>query len=247
MRGVTAADRPGTRRGAAAVQRSSAWRRLTPTIGLAAISLLAVAGCGTGQIAQTANQQPSIVGINGSIGNIDLRNVMIEHPAGDRYPAGSDAVLDITVVNSGRSEDELVGATTPLAGNVRLTADAAASTSATPEPSFSGGTASASPSGSATPVPKKAAAKKSPATKASPTQAPPSSVKLPVSTRVALNGAGEHLELQKLTQDVFSGDTVTVRFTFARAGTVSLDVPVATSSTYAPRPTVSDLHAGSAE
>lgn len=50
-----------------------------------------------------------------------------------------------------------------------------------------------------------------------------------------LGEGGSYLELQDLAADLMPGDTVTVTFSFARAGDITLDVPVATPDTPGPR------------
>jgi len=81
-----------------------------------------LAGCGTGQVSQTAVQQSSVDGAQGTIGPIAVRNAMIVYPEGGQrfYPRGSNAPLSLTVANTGTSEDELAGVASDVAGAVRI-------------------------------------------------------------------------------------------------------------------------------
>ena len=82
--------------------------------GLAVCGLLvatALAGCGAGQISQTATQAPAVNGTTGTVNNITLRNVHIAAvQTGDALEPGSDVNFIFTASNlSPDSPDKLVG------------------------------------------------------------------------------------------------------------------------------------------
>lgn len=88
---------------------------------LAAIATVtALAGCSAGKVSQTADKVPSVEGVAGTAGDIDVRNAAIvfpESPAG--YAAGSTAPLTMFVANTGEA-DTLVSITSPSAPTVSL-------------------------------------------------------------------------------------------------------------------------------
>lgn len=92
-------------------------RRVLPVAGLAAVLL--VAGCGTGQKAQTYQERTVADATNDAVGDIAVRNLAVEGPAqGTVLTKGSDAPLSIALVNQGGEDDTLVSATTPAAASV---------------------------------------------------------------------------------------------------------------------------------
>lgn len=101
--------------------------RRTPATraGLAVCGLLvatALAGCGAGQISQTATQAPAVNGTTGTFKNITLRNVHIQAvQSGDALKPGSDVDLVFLASNlSPDSPDQLVGITSDV-GTVTVT------------------------------------------------------------------------------------------------------------------------------
>lgn len=143
-------------------------------IGIAAV----LAGCGAGQITQTDTQLADINGANGNAGPIALRDVQLAYPPNKQgvYAPGSDAMLIVTVVNTGLTPDTLVRVTSPAVTNVLVNGSATGtvalpgnfavasgsdpddatitvspSVSGSPSPSVSA-TSTASASASATPV-----------------------------------------------------------------------------------------------
>ncbi len=92
-------------------------------------ALLLTAGCGTGQISQTADIQPAVPGANSTVGPsadnaIQLRNVVLAYPGVDGYRQGATAQLQVHLFNTGKRPVTLV----------RVTTDAAARVSANGEP-----------------------------------------------------------------------------------------------------------------
>lgn len=106
--------------------------RFRPTraalVAAAAVGAFALAGCGAGQIAQTADQVAAVSGANVTVGHIAIRNAEIEYPEAPSrsiavYRAGTDAPLSMTIVNESDLPDRLLSASSPFAGNIRLDGD----------------------------------------------------------------------------------------------------------------------------
>ncbi|GAA3223802.1 hypothetical protein GCM10017691_11180 [Pseudonocardia petroleophila] len=100
---------------------------------LGAACVLALSGCGAGQEAATANQVTASGGSAGSAGSLMVRNAQFAWsdpvPGGLVYPAGSDAALQVTIVNE-KSDglddgDRLVAVSSPVAAGGRIVGDAA--------------------------------------------------------------------------------------------------------------------------
>ena len=105
--------------------------------GLVVVGGLALAGCGAGQVAQTAEEQSTIDGSNAQVGPLAIRYAALEYPNAGFYEKGSNARLRMVVVNDSTGSDALVAVRTNAATEVTLTGatSPAASDSATPEPS----------------------------------------------------------------------------------------------------------------
>jgi copper(I)-binding protein len=78
-----------------------------------------LAGCGNPQ--QVI--QSGTVGSNGQIGDVLLRNVYVESPSADGYPAGSDATVRLTLLNQASQPDALTGVTSDVATRADIRAD----------------------------------------------------------------------------------------------------------------------------
>jgi hypothetical protein len=82
-------------------------------------AVLALVGCGAGQITQTDSQVAAVDGTYGNVGNtIALRDVLIPYPNSPdgTYRAGSTAPVLATIINQGTITDELISVTSPVAG-----------------------------------------------------------------------------------------------------------------------------------
>jgi copper(I)-binding protein len=90
----------------------------------AAVASVALTGCGSGQVSQTANQEPAVNGAAATAGNIALRNVHLRAPqVTDYVRPGSDVeLLLVAANNSADANDKLVSITSDV-GNVTLTGD----------------------------------------------------------------------------------------------------------------------------
>lgn len=88
---------------------------------MAACGLLgaALAGCGAGQDAPTAQDLPSVPGVNVTLDGIAVRNATV--PAGDEYPAGGTVPIEFSLVNETDGEIRLQSATSELADSVEST------------------------------------------------------------------------------------------------------------------------------
>ncbi|MGO1051215.1 hypothetical protein [Crossiella sp. CA198] len=214
------------------VEQKAVRARLVPAalgLGIA----LAVTGCGAGMNSQTSVQVAAVNGASGKVGAIELRDGQLAFPSNNPkkfYPAKSNASLGISLINSGASDDKLVSVSSEGAGSVELKGDgavpagfavraelnepehattSAATTSAAPtSTSGAAGSTSGRPTGSS-------ATSTSAATPAS------SAVdsKLKVGTVV--------ITVVGLKHDLWPGKTIPVVFTFAKAGQVTLQVPIA--------------------
>ncbi|MBP2368923.1 hypothetical protein [Pseudonocardia parietis] len=111
-------------------------RRRGPGRGLllAVVAALVFAtGCGSGQIAQTANQVTATNGAEGAVGTMLVRDAQLagQRPVtGDTiHEPGADVPVKVTIVNGATAAvpgvrwDRLVSVTSPLFTGVRLTGD----------------------------------------------------------------------------------------------------------------------------
>ncbi|UZJ24403.1 copper chaperone PCu(A)C [Rhodococcus antarcticus] len=190
--------------------------------GAAAVLLTA---CGAGQTGTIGGQVAAVNGAQGLVGKVAVRNVTLQYPTGgqDHYSVGEDAPLLFTLVNSGITADELVSISTPAAGDVSLSGATA----------IPGGTTlvsaavEASSGSSSTVVPTNSGSS-TPSTSAGSPSATRTSVPSPSggSGKPGITVGVVAAELTGLTQDVRPGLTIQVTFTFAKAGPVTLPVPV---------------------
>lgn len=218
--------------------------------GLVVVGGLALAGCGAGQFAQTAQDKPTVDGQMAQIGPIAIRDAALEYPPGGVYERGTDARLRMTIVNSGVSPDSLVSASSPAATAVTISEGGSAATgSATPEPAATGsGTASASatPTGTASVTPT-AGGSPSPTASGSPSASPTASgtaenaqIQLPSNSYVSFREEGPRVMLTGLTKQLRPGQNVIVTLTFQNAGSVTMTIAVGTpDAELPPAPTVS--------
>lgn len=103
-------------------------RALTGAAGAVALTgLLALSGCGTGQLAQTANQISAVNGVSTELGEVQIRDARIAFPprasGATLYPAGGVAPLEVTLVNSASTADRLIRVSSPGAPAVRVGGD----------------------------------------------------------------------------------------------------------------------------
>jgi len=97
------------------------------TAGLAACGLavaVALSGCGTGQVSQTATQEPAVNGTSSTVGPVSLRNIHLRAAQSTDYvEAGREAELLFVAVNGSPDvNDKLVSITSDI-GTVSLSGD----------------------------------------------------------------------------------------------------------------------------
>ena len=172
---------------------------------VAVVATLLTSACAAGQKAQTANETPAIDGAGTSVGTIQLRDVAIKSPSsGPAYPAGAAAEVQLVVVNTGTTDDTLVGLSTPAAAASTLFATSSdAQLALSPSPSTT-------PSGAPSVNPGL------------------SSLSVPAGQRipVGISTADKVLVLTGITKTLYAGTMVQISFSFSKAGTITLAVPV---------------------
>jgi hypothetical protein len=208
-----------------------------------------LAGCQTGQQAETAEQRPTIDGNFAQVGPLGLRGVTIEYPDRGSWAQGSDARLQLIVVNASREPDRLVEVRTDVADEVTLGAEESGAPDASPtaEPT---GTASAtstsspspsgtSPSGTASASPDESTPTATPAPEPTPTEEAETGIPIPAVGVLNLRDDGPEILLTGLTRMLWPAQVVPVTFVFAEAGEVTVQVAVAVpTEEIAPAPTV---------
>lgn len=105
-------------------------RALAGTVGaLALAGTLALSGCGTGQLSQTAEQNAAVNGTGIQQGSVVIRDLQVAYPQSSAspdavYPRGGAAPLRFGMVNEGAVADRLVRVSSPAATAVTVTGDA---------------------------------------------------------------------------------------------------------------------------
>ncbi|MFG3699690.1 hypothetical protein ACGF5C_17465 [Micromonospora sp. NPDC047620] len=217
--------------------------------GMAAATGLLLSGCGAGQVAETANKEPSVQGVNLNVtlpageGSYAVRGLLVEFPGVEGYKAGANAVLNAVIYNDSR-EPVTVTVTTDSAREVVITGKGAAaspsaspSESPSPTPSTSESAspgASESPSESVSPgAPETPSAPESPAAPAG----EPARIEIPPLSYVQLNTEADRvLQLIGLNESLRSGQNVILTFDFGNGDTVTGPAPVAVPLTPAAAP-----------
>jgi copper(I)-binding protein len=100
--------------------------KLTAWLFAVAVAAVALSGCGTGQIAQTAAQEPAVNGNRLTIKNVALRDIRIQATQnnGDFLQPGRTVELVLVAVNNSSDvTDRLTGITSDI-GNVTVSGDA---------------------------------------------------------------------------------------------------------------------------
>ncbi|MFF3227858.1 hypothetical protein ACFYV7_34035 [Nocardia suismassiliense] len=201
-------------------------RRMVPVAALAAGAAIALTGCSSGQISQTADQVAAINGNNADVGKIALRNVHIVYPAGGTEytnTKGGKAVIALSIINNSPSvPDELTSLTSDL-GTVKITPAAGKSkVELAPQQTVVAAT-----------KPVRPATQAGDSHSAAPTSAKPGTpdahgddhATAPVATD---DPAAQPIliEITGLTRDITPGLTYNVAFNFKQNGTVQVQVPV---------------------
>ncbi|WP_214401865.1 hypothetical protein [Pseudonocardia lacus] len=229
-------------------------------VAAAVIGAVALAGCGAGQITQTAQQVAAVGGASADVGQIAVRDVTIAFPDGVEgatlYPRNGNAPLQMSIVNSGSGPDRLLSASSPAAASVTISGETEIEAGqvlvvegeppAPPAPT-------PAPTGTATPAPGAAPTTTAPAAAPSATVAPtgePNAIgadqpTLPAPPTGGFDPAGQgqgtvedpaavnegtQIVLTGLREEVVAGLTYPLVLRFERAGEVQVAVPVANST-----------------
>jgi copper(I)-binding protein len=100
--------------------------KLAAWLAAVALAVVALSGCGTGQISQTAAQEPAVNGNRVTINNVALRDIRIQaaQPTGDFLQPGKSVDLVLVAINNSPDvNDRLTGITSDI-GNVTVSGDA---------------------------------------------------------------------------------------------------------------------------
>jgi hypothetical protein len=214
--------------------------------GAGAAALLA--GCGAGQITQTSTKAASVPGANKDVGDIAVRNAVVTAPPDDAWKAGSDAPLDLRLINLGLEPETLIGATSEDAASVEIRPGSAAAPTASASPGVAPVTC-ASPLASVSPgspeSPSESPSPSEPATPSAPASVTPSaptapavqqSIVIPPACLVAVGPTAPlQLVLTGLKKEALVGDVIPVTLQFERAGKVTLEMPIVPPATPLPR------------
>lgn len=214
--------------------------------GLVVVAGFTLAGCGAGQVSQTAVQSPTVDGISAQVGSMSIRNVALEYPTQGLYAKGSDARLRMIIANDGIDGDTLTAVRSNVSSDVTITAAASAAAGATPTltaapPSntpTATGTASGTPTGSVEPPNSSvtgtstagpsdgASGSASPSATSTPTEEPAAQIQIPANGVVSFTGDGPTVELTGLTTQLYPAQTLQVTLVFRKAGQVTMTIAV---------------------
>ncbi|MGQ0837105.1 hypothetical protein [Actinokineospora sp.] len=216
-----------------AQQNSTGRPRLAPAaLGLGLAAVLGAVGCSAGQITQTDSQLPAVNGAMAQLGPIAVRDAKLAYPKGGFYPSGSDAPLVLTFVNVGADADELLDVTSTVAEDVDIVGDVALPGSSalavgTPDETVEVAKSSAP----TTPTPTSSAAAP---TSTSPSRGGSATSSSAPATTAAPTSSSAKVELGKLEivltgvkDKLYAGKTIPVTFVFAKAGSVTVELPIA--------------------
>lgn len=202
--------------------------------GTAATGLL-VSGCGTGQIAETANKQPSVQGVNVQTPDnaYKVRGLYVEYPGPGGYQAGANAPLNAVIYNDSPNPVTVTVTTDSAREVVIASSSAGASAAASASPSESAlPPEPASPSDSASP-----SESESPAASPSAPAGEPARVDIPAFGYVQLNvSGGRFLQLVGLHQRRLVGESVNLVFDFGNGKTIRTVAAIGVPLTPAPQP-----------
>lgn len=81
--------------------RSMRTRRVAQFVGAAAVAAVALAGCSAGQVAETANKNPSVYGVNAenADNSVAIRGLAVTYSTPKGYPSGGNAPLEVSLFN----------------------------------------------------------------------------------------------------------------------------------------------------
>lgn len=166
-------------------------------------AVLITSACAAGKQAATSNEKPTLDGSNGDIGKIALRAIaIISPPNGTSYGKGQDALLTGVISNNGLGTETLTKITTSAAGGYGVFAsDADAKAVAAADEASTGSSAASGQH----------------------------SLSIRSGDRVSFGIADTSTNavlLTGLTGELRPASDIKVTFTFARAGSITMWVPV---------------------
>jgi hypothetical protein len=225
--------------------RGSRRRAAVLLAGTAAAGLL-LAGCGAGQVAETANKIPSVQGINVQTSDnlYKVRGLYVQYPGGEGYQAGADAQLNVVLYNDSTSPVTVTVTTDSakevvLAGAGESGGPSAAPTGSPTEPATASPTASdpnASPSQSLGTSESPSASPSASPSDAAPAGRP-ARIEIPANGYVTLIGnGGQFLQLIGLNEQLRSGQQVNLTFDFGAGKVIKTAAPVGVPLTPDPVP-----------
>lgn len=204
-------------------------RRAYLAVGVAA--LLATTACGAGQITQTDSQLPAVNGVNAGVGAIAIRDVQFASPHDGHYAEDGDAALSGALVNTSSAEDTLVDVTSPVAADVELIGD----TTLPGQVSLAIGTPGEefhAEEAAATTTTTTSAAPTTTTGEGETTTTTGTATTEPTTTAPATTGAVEmgklRIVFKDLREPLYPGRTYPVTFVFAKAGAITVELPIAT-------------------
>lgn len=220
--------------------RSMGTHRAALLAGVATVAAAALTGCGTGQVAETANKEPSIYGVNtqNADGSVLVRGLAVTYGTVEGYPAGGNAPLEFGLFNETRDPVRVAITSqppaTPVEGvltarGVGLTGGAAASAPASgipaeAEPTGSRPAAQKGGPGQPTPGTQAEQGSAGPSAPATPSLAPtpteaavrPAEITLaPLSSITFRPGDASSVQLVGLSGPLKAGNSVNLVFTFS--------------------------------
>jgi copper(I)-binding protein len=208
---------------------------------------IALAGCSSGQVAETASLVAAIPGVDANVGDIAIRDAAVSFPpTGHDWPSGSDVPLQLRLVNTGSKADQLLSVSADLSSSVGLEVvpeGGQATTSPEPLPSVATGTPSPSISGQPSPPPSRGTApgvvEESPSEGTSASASNTLPLQLPAGQIVALAAGGPQLVLKSTTEAITASTVVKVTLRFAQAGSTTLELPFSAPESPLPRVSLS--------
>jgi copper(I)-binding protein len=189
-------------------------------------ALLALSACSAGQLAQTAQQQSAIAGVNGQTadGRVALRNALIPFNGPQGYQQGGNAPMAVSIFNNGPNAVKLVDVSAQDASDVVLVGGAGTNVVPSPSAPPPSPTATASPSAAPSPT----------------TTAPSGQTSFSITIAsggyaVLTQQDGTYLQLVGLHRSLASGDTVPVVFSFDDGSSATMTLPVGPATAVVPR------------
>ncbi|WP_216213961.1 copper chaperone PCu(A)C [Amycolatopsis aidingensis] len=96
-------------------------RRVLGSAALGLAAAIVVAGCGAGQITQTDTQEAAVNGAQATVGSIAIRDATLAYPPSDSvYRAGSNAQLNLRIINDSDQPAELASVSSEAAANATI-------------------------------------------------------------------------------------------------------------------------------